>query len=102
MNNIPIQAVPNQSFGITINNNRFDLSIVETNNSMSATIIVNDQILIQNVKAAGGTFLLPYHYLEHGNFLFFTSGNELIYYPHFGATQSLIYLSPADLKYLRG
>ena len=69
---------------------------------MSVTIEMNDEVIIQNVRATAGTFLLPYLYQENGNFLFFNLNEELIYYTNFGATQTLVYLSPQDLEYVRG
>lgn len=102
MNIIPIQALPNQSFSVTLNGARFDISVVETNGVMSASIVINDVSVIENVRATASTFLLPYLYQENGNFLFLNMNDEIIYYTKFGVTQTLIWLSPADLGYLRG
>lgn len=102
MNFITVEPLPSQSFSVTLNNARFDIRIVETNGVMSASISMNDTILIENVRITAGTFLLPYRYQENGNFIFFNMNDEIIYYPNFGSTQTLAYLSPADLGYLRG
>lgn len=102
MNVIPIQALPNQTFSVTLNGARFDISILETNGVMSASIAINDTPVIENVRATASTFLLPYLYQENGNFLFLNMSEQLIYYTNFGITQTLIWLSPGDLAYLRG
>lgn len=102
MNNINIQSIPNQAFSVTLDANRYDISIIETAGVMAVTIARNDVIIIENVRATAGTFLLPYLYEEFGNFQFLNINEEVIYYPNFGATQSLVYFSPDDLNYLRG
>lgn len=102
MNNIPIQLLPRQSFSTILNGSRFDIFIVETNGVMSVSIEINDIPVIQNVRATAGTFLLPYLYEENGNFMFFNINEEIIYYTNFGSSQTLVYLSPDDLNYLRG
>lgn len=102
MNNIPLQTIPNQAFSVTLNGARFDISLHAGIGVMSASITINDIIKIENVRCTAGTFLLPYLYEEFGNFLFFNLNNEIIFYPNFGSTQSLVYISPDDLNYLRG
>lgn len=102
MNVIPTQALPNQSFSVTLNGARFDISIVETNGVMSASIVIDTVPIISNVRVTASTFLLPYLYEENGNFLFLNMNEDLIYYPNFGISQGLIWISPDDLAYLRG
>lgn len=103
MNNIPLQSAPNQTFTLTLNGARFDISIIETKGVMSVSVLINSIPIIQNVRATASTFVLPYLYEEeNGNFLFFNLNEELIYYPNFGVSQSLFWFSPGDLAYLRG
>lgn len=102
MNTIQLQAIPNQSFSLNIDGDRYGIRIVESNGIMSVSVTRNDVAIIQGVRATAGTFLLPYLYEEKGNFLFFNINEDLIYYTNFGLTQSLVYLSPDDLDYLRG
>lgn len=101
MNNLSLQQIPNQAFSITLDGDRYVISIVETSGVMSVSISRNDVAIIENVRATAGTFILPYEYEENGNFLFFNINEEIIYYPNFGNTQNLIYLSVDDLNYLR-
>jgi hypothetical protein len=102
MNNIQIKPIPNQQFSVNLNGVRFDITISALNGAMGVTIAMNGVVIIENTRATAGTFLLPYLYQENGNFLFFNLNDEIIFYDHFGATQTLVYLSPADLDYLRG
>ena len=102
MNYLNIQTIPNQSFSVTLDGNRFDISIVETAGVMSVSISINDVVIIENVRATAGTFLLPYLYEENGNLLFLNTGEDLIYYTNFSSTQQLVYFSTDDLNYLRG
>lgn len=100
---IAIQPLPNQTLSVTLNGSSFDISIVETNGVMCASIANNQETLIQNSRITASTFLLPYLYEEeNGNFLILNMNEQLIYYTNFGATQNLQWFSPADLAYLRG
>jgi hypothetical protein len=98
---VALQAIPNQTFTIILESNRYQISVIETAGVMSATISRNDAILIENIRITAGTFLLPYGYLEDGNFIVLNLNDELIYYTNFGSTQNLFYLTVSDLANLR-
>lgn len=102
MNSISVEPIPRQALSVSVNGARFDFNICETKGVMSATVVMNNQVIIQNVRLTAGEFILPYRYEENGNFMFFNLGDEIIYYPRFGVSQHLNYFSPQDLAYLRG
>lgn len=99
---LPLHAQPNQSFSTVLDGNRYDISIIETNGVMSATIIRNSVTIVENIRITAGTFLIPYRYLENGNFYMTNLNEEIIYYPSFGASQMLVYLTAQDLINIRG
>jgi hypothetical protein len=101
MNLISLQAIPNQAFFIILEGNRYNISVVECAGVMGVSITRNDEIIIENIRATAGTPLLPYLYEEDGNFMFVNINDEIIYYPNFGSTQNLFYLTVADLQNLR-
>lgn len=100
---IPLQAVPNQSLSIRLDDALYDIAVKETNGCMSASIARDSVLLVQNLRCVAGTPLLALRYLEHGDFLFVAvSGDEsLPYYDAFGTTQILVYASPAELEAFR-
>ncbi len=98
---LELAQVPNQSFSTRLGDNQYDISILETNGCMSVSISRNNVKLLSNVRAVGGTPLIPYRYLEDGNFAFITQDEEYPYYDKFGITQSLIFVTQAELSELR-
>jgi hypothetical protein len=93
---IPLQAIPNQSFNITIENVFYDMSIKETKGVMSCSITRNNVMIQSNARIVPGTFLIPYKYQENGNFYILTANDEYPYYEKFGLSQTLVYF-PQDL-----
>lgn len=101
MIDIPLAAVPNQSLTVQIGDVRYDVSLRESNGVMSASITRDGTPVVSNVRAVGGTPLLPYQYQEAGNFLIVTDAEELPYYDQFGITQFLVYVTPDELAAYR-
>ena len=101
---IPIDAIPNQKLSVNLDGFRFDISLISSTTSTLVTIARNDVTLIKNVRALGGSFLLPYNYLEgeSGNFLFIVKDDVIPYYINFGITQILVYGTVEDLELARG
>lgn len=95
---IPLSAIPNQSFTAQLDNSFFEVTIKETNGTMAVTVNLNGNDIVTNMRAVAGQKIIPYEYLENGNFIFLTNNDDLPYYTEFGVTQSLIYLSPTDLN----
>lgn len=101
MNQIPIQAIPNQSFTINLDNALYDISIKYTNGCMSVSISRDNSALIENLRAVAGQLIIPCKYQEAGNFLFTTLNQQLPDYTQFNVTQQLIYLSADELAAIR-
>lgn len=101
MKRIDIQAVPNQSFSARLENSRYDFVIKETAGVMSMTISRDNIKLLDNVRITSGAPIIPYIYLEQGNFAIVNENEDLIYYDKFGVSQFLVYASTAELLELR-
>jgi len=98
---VPIQAVPNQSFSLTLDGNNYVLGIKYTNGCMSVSIVRNTVQIIENMRVVAGQLVIPFRYLESGNFFFTTANQQLPNYEQFNITQQLIYLSADELAILR-
>lgn len=102
MIDVTLQALPNQSLSIQLGDSRYDITLKETNGVMCASIVRDGVTAVENVRLVAGAPVLPYRYLEDGNFVMFTQDDDLPYYTAFGATQFLTYLTAAEVAALRG
>ena len=101
MINVPLDIIPNQSLEMRLDNNRYALTLKETNGCMSVTISRNDVEILSNSRCVAGAPLIPYAYLEAGNFAFITENDDLPYYTKFNSSQTLVYATIAELAALR-
>jgi hypothetical protein len=95
---IPLEAVANQSLTITMYGSRYDISVKEAELVMELTISRDGELLISGARAVAGTPIIPYRYIDSGYFMFNTELGELPWWESFGSTQSLVYLSSAELS----
>lgn len=108
MLDIPLAAVPNQTFSVRLDDSFYDIAIHLCEGLFPATAIMAVDIVRDGVaivtgqRVVAGLPVIPYRYLEKGNFLFLTEDDELPYWEEFGITQFLIYASPAELEVLYG
>lgn len=101
MRRIPLEAIPNQSFSVRLDDALYDITIKEARGIMAVTIVRDNVELVSGLRATAGTPLLPYRYQESGNFIITTENDEIPYYTQFGVTQNLIYASQEELEVLR-
>lgn len=101
MIDIELQAIPNQSFSIIIDGVSFDVAIKTTSVTI-ADITIDDVIKLQGVKCMPNRPIIPYEYLENGNFFFVCDGEEYPYYTNFGTSQNLVYLTADEMVAYRG
>lgn len=94
---ISIQAVPNQSFSLTLDGVRFTLRLKETNGVMVADLDIDGEVILSGTRVLATEPIIPYKALERGNFLLLTDGDTLPDWRQFGVSQSLVYLTPADI-----
>lgn len=111
---IPLQAVPSQTFSfIDPSSNQWDIAVrfvgqaittgeVTTNvGQIAFSFTFNGNILIQGITAVAGARIIPYTYLENGNFALITQSQQIPDYTQFGITQTLVYLSESDIQVFR-
>jgi hypothetical protein len=107
---IPLQAIPNQTLTVTLDQLYYTIYINSTNRfndspvslgCMAITIIRAGVVIVTGQRIVCNYPLISYLYLESGNFALLTLNDALPDYTQFGITQSLIYISQADLTTLR-
>lgn len=101
MQNIPIQAIPNQQFNIVLDDNRWDITIKSTKGTVSVTLIRNGQVIVSNARAVAGMRIIPAIYQEAGNFAIISQNQSIPEYSQFGVSQFMLYLSEAELDLIR-
>ena len=57
--------------------------------------------ILTGSRVLAGEPLIPYEYLEAGNFILLTINDELPSWKEFGATQKLIYLTGAEIEAIK-
>jgi hypothetical protein len=102
MRTIPIAAVPSQSLSIRVDNVRIVLRIKEANGVMIADVERDNTAIISGTRVLAGEPIIPYRYLEEGNFLVLTIDDELPDWREFGISQSLIYITADEVAALHG
>lgn len=98
MRNIPIATVPNQELSVTLNGNRWVLTLKVGTNSMIADVVLNDQPIVLGQLITVGTPIIPYEYLQgSGNFLLLVENDELPDWQKFNSTQQLVFVEPGEI-----
>lgn len=105
---VPLSAIPNQMISIKLNNENYDITIQDINdtgdpelNLMTATIVRNNVEIISGFRIVAGYPLIPYRYLESGDFAFTIDDEEYPSYLRFGIDQFLLYRDPIEMEALR-
>ena len=98
MGTISLDAIPNQELSVTLDGNRWDITIKECNGVMCCTLVLNDVLLLSGQRIVAGSPLIPYKYMQgSGNFWILTEDDELPYYDRFGVDQQFIYMSAGEV-----
>ena len=101
MQQITLAPIPNQAFSVTLNSVRYDIRIYLAANVMCCDLSINGTPIITGIRLVSGALIIPYRYLENGNFLITTLNDELPWYEEFEATQFLIYFTQDELEQAR-
>lgn len=96
---IPLIAVPNQSFTFTDPEGvLWELAIKTARRTMCADIVRDGRVLVQGQRIVADAPIIPYRYLStQGNFAILTPDGELPWWQRFGDTHTLVYLTPEEL-----
>lgn len=98
---IPVQQLPNQSFTVLLDSNQWDVTLKTVEDTTVASLTLNGADVLDSARCVAGSFLIPSEYEEAGNFFFVTQSEQLPYYTQFNVTQSLVYITAAELTALR-
>lgn len=97
---IPLQSIANQAFSVFLDGSNYDIALKATNGVMSVDIVRDGVAIISGQRVVANETLIPYTYLETGNFGFLTNDDDIPYFTNFNVDQTLLYFSPDDLTSL--
>lgn len=100
MMQIPLSAIPRQTFTIQLDGSTYNFSLYTIVGSMAVDLVRDGVEILSGTRVVAGYPVIPYRYLELGNFVFLTANDDLPDYLQFGITQSLLYASAAELAAL--
>ena len=95
---IPLNPVPKQSVTVPLDDIVFNIAVKSTENNTIVDITADDEVIIQGARVIDNTFIIPYKYLEKGNFFFTVEKGEKATYPRFGVDQFLVYATESELN----
>lgn len=104
---IALAAISFQTLSITLDENYYDLAVFVSGGTtpdsqvMGMDITRNGVPIVLGQRLVPGYPVIPYRYLENGNFIITTDNDEYPSYLQFGINQFLIYASAAELAALR-
>lgn len=101
MRTVPLAAVPNQEFTVTIDDVRWVVGVKTARGVTAVNISREGVTLLTGSRALAGEPLIPYAYLQTGNFVFVTLNDALPEYSLFGVSQFLVYLSADEIAALQ-
>lgn len=101
MRTIPLAAIANQELSVRLDNERLVLRLKEATGVMVADLDRDGVRVLSGVRVLAGEPIIPYRYLESGNFMLLTINEELPDWRLFEVTQSLVYLTAAEVDALR-
>lgn len=94
---VPLAAVPNQAFTITIEGVRWAVTVKTARGVMCADVARDGMPLLTGTRVLAGEAIIPYRYLQTGNFIFLTIAGELPDYNAFGVSQIMVFLSAEEI-----
>jgi hypothetical protein len=98
---IELAAIANQSVAIRLDNRLYSLAVHETGGVMSVDITRDGETVLDGQRAVAGAALIPYNYLEAGNFVFVTEAGEYPDWRKFGTSHFLLYANAEELDAIR-
>jgi hypothetical protein len=105
---IPIAAIASQSLSINLAGNLYDLRIHACKDAsapgtevMAVDLAINNVVVVTGMRALSDFPIIPARYLENGNFIISTQGDDYPDWRQFGITQSLVFASQDELNALR-
>lgn len=95
---LDLSNVSRQSFSTTLDDDRYVISIYVSASCYACDISRNEVDLIDGSRIIQNDFLIPFNKQgTSGNFMLLTSNFDLPDYTQFNSTQTLIYMSAAEI-----
>lgn len=102
MRTIPLSATPNQRLSVRLDDTRIVLTLKDTGGAMVADLERAGVLILSGSRVLAGEPIIPYRYIEEGNFIVLTVGDVLPDWREFGISQRLIYITKAEVDALHG
>ena len=94
---ITVEALPSQSFTITLGGNNYEIKIYSIDGHMAYDLFINSVEIVAGFKMVNDIPLLTYVHQEvSGNILLQIPEDEIPDYNNFGLTQFLYYLTEEE------
>ena len=97
MQQLTLAAIPNQRISYQDDENFYVLNFSEIEGLMCVDVNIDGQDVLLGQRIVSNEPLIPYQYLENGNFVIVTDNEEYPYYTQFGITQFLIYATQEEI-----
>lgn len=100
---IPTEAIPNQQLSVLLGGNRFVITIKAVGAGVGVSVVMNNQTLIENMRAVSGAPIIPFVYAEAGggNFMLVTRDDVIPTWQNFGDTCYLLWTDNEELEAYR-
>lgn len=99
---LELRRIKSQQVSIRLGDRLYDFRVYSVPGGMAFDMIRDEVLMLSGFRIVPGTPLIPYGYLESGNFMLIVPDTELPDYNQFGLTQNLIFFSDAELVAIRG
>lgn len=97
MQEIPIIAIANQTLNVDLEERQFTITLKEAVGCMVADVVIDGVPVITGSRVLAGEPIIPFAYLQDGNFILSTMGEVLPFWDEFGVSQHLFYLTNDEM-----
>ena len=97
---VVLRPLRSQTLQANLGAAQYSLKVYSAAGGMCYDMTRNNVVITRGQRIVAGTPLIPYRYLEDGNFILTTEDNDLPDYNKFSDTQNLLYFGSADLEVL--
>lgn len=94
---IPVDSLPSQELAVELDGSRYVLRLFSAAGLMFMDITRDEQVVILAAKCLPNQRIIPFRYLESGNFFFETPNDEYPDYTKFGDTHLLFFVTQGEL-----
>ncbi len=94
MRTIELNSTPNQRLTVTLDDQRWELTIKQARGMMVCDVMLNDEYLVCGTRIVANAPIIPATHLSSGrNFAILTENDDLPWWESFNTNQVLIYWS---------